>query len=209
MFWCICTCVCPEIVLVLVGLRVVPDSCHCHDNGRQKLECFCAPLQELINQLLMKLFREEVLRRGLGCGSAGAVWPVAVGSASVTVPRWNPAVTTLRHLPRAAGPRPVSHRDLGMVGQGMEAPGSTQGPKADLSQRSQELRVLVGLQGAASGCSGTGGSQPPRPTRYHWLPDVPQSKAGRFSLSPARKSSVRTGSCSPACRQLCRRIPIS
>ncbi|XP_048180998.1 LOW QUALITY PROTEIN: coiled-coil domain-containing protein 183 [Corvus hawaiiensis] len=28
----------------------------------------------------------------------------------------------------------------------MEAPGSTQGPKADLSQRSQELRVLVALQ---------------------------------------------------------------
>ncbi|XP_071303624.1 coiled-coil domain-containing protein 183-like [Agelaius tricolor] len=64
-----------------------------------------------------------------------------------------------------------------MVGQGMEAPGSTRGPKADLSQRSQEMRVLVGLQGAASGCSGTGAAQPPRPTRCHWLPDVPQSKA--------------------------------
>ncbi|XP_041340848.1 coiled-coil domain-containing protein 183 [Pyrgilauda ruficollis] len=33
-----------------------------------------------------------------------------------------------------------------MVGQGMEAPGSTRGPKADLSQRSQQMRVLVGLQ---------------------------------------------------------------
>ncbi|XP_077045020.1 uncharacterized protein LOC129129417 [Agelaius phoeniceus] len=86
-----------------------------------------------------------------------------------------------------------------MVGQGMEAPGSARGPKADLSQRSQEMRVLVGLQGAASGCSGTGAAQPPRPTRCHWLPDVPQSKARRFSLSPARKSSGRTGSCSPAC----------
>ncbi|XP_023802457.1 uncharacterized protein LOC111943794, partial [Cyanistes caeruleus] len=33
-----------------------------------------------------------------------------------------------------------------MVGRGMEAPGSTRGPKADLSQRSQEMRVLVDLQ---------------------------------------------------------------
>ncbi|TRZ17750.1 hypothetical protein HGM15179_009365 [Zosterops borbonicus] len=33
-----------------------------------------------------------------------------------------------------------------MVGQGMEAPGRTRGPKANLSQRSQELNVLVGLQ---------------------------------------------------------------
>ncbi|XP_005525946.1 PREDICTED: coiled-coil domain-containing protein 183 [Pseudopodoces humilis] len=33
-----------------------------------------------------------------------------------------------------------------MVGRGMEAPGSPRGPKADLSQRSQELRVLVALQ---------------------------------------------------------------
>ncbi|XP_053817314.1 coiled-coil domain-containing protein 183 [Vidua chalybeata] len=33
-----------------------------------------------------------------------------------------------------------------MVGLGMEAPGSTWGHKADLSQRSQEMRVLVGLQ---------------------------------------------------------------
>ncbi|XP_056362528.1 coiled-coil domain-containing protein 183 isoform X2 [Oenanthe melanoleuca] len=33
-----------------------------------------------------------------------------------------------------------------MVGQGMEAPGSARGPKAKLSQRSQELRALVGLQ---------------------------------------------------------------
>ncbi|XP_058710736.1 coiled-coil domain-containing protein 183-like [Poecile atricapillus] len=89
----------------------------------------------------------------------------------------------------------------------METPGSTRGPKADLGQRSQEMRVLVALQGAASGCSGTGASQPPRPLRCHGLPDVPQSKAGRFSVSPVRKRSVRTGSCSPACRRLCRRIP--
>ncbi|XP_005056441.1 PREDICTED: coiled-coil domain-containing protein 183 isoform X2 [Ficedula albicollis] len=33
-----------------------------------------------------------------------------------------------------------------MVGPGMEAPGSERGPKAKLSQRSQELRALVGLQ---------------------------------------------------------------
>ncbi|XP_063258432.1 coiled-coil domain-containing protein 183 isoform X3 [Prinia subflava] len=33
-----------------------------------------------------------------------------------------------------------------MLGQGMEAPGRTRGPKASLSQRSQEMRVLVGLQ---------------------------------------------------------------
>nr|XP_054503234.1 coiled-coil domain-containing protein 183 [Agelaius phoeniceus] len=31
----------------------------------------------------------------------------------------------------------------------MEAPGSARGPKADLSQRSQEMRVLVGLQGTS------------------------------------------------------------
>ncbi|XP_062363339.1 coiled-coil domain-containing protein 183 [Cinclus cinclus] len=37
-------------------------------------------------------------------------------------------------------------RDLGMMGQGMEAPGSTRGPKAELSQRSQEMRALVALQ---------------------------------------------------------------
>lgn len=43
----------------------------------------------------------------------------------------------------------------------MEAPSSTQGPKADLSQRSQEMRVLVALQGAASGCSGPGGVTAP------------------------------------------------
>ncbi|XP_032934452.1 uncharacterized protein LOC117006199 [Catharus ustulatus] len=64
----------------------------------------------------------------------------------------------------------------------MEAPGSAQGPKAELSQRHQEMRALVGLQGAASGCLGTGASQPPRPARYHRynLPDVPQSKAGKI-----------------------------
>ncbi|XP_014736966.1 PREDICTED: coiled-coil domain-containing protein 183 [Sturnus vulgaris] len=33
-----------------------------------------------------------------------------------------------------------------MVGRGMEAPGSTRGPKAELSQRSQEMRALVALQ---------------------------------------------------------------
>ncbi|XP_072772887.1 coiled-coil domain-containing protein 183-like isoform X2 [Taeniopygia guttata] len=33
-----------------------------------------------------------------------------------------------------------------MAGRGMEAPGSTRGPKASLSQRSQEMRVLVDLQ---------------------------------------------------------------
>ncbi|XP_066189208.1 LOW QUALITY PROTEIN: coiled-coil domain-containing protein 183-like [Sylvia atricapilla] len=74
------------------------------------------------------------------------MWPVAVGSAAVTVPRWNPVVTTLRLLPGAAGPQCLSPRGLGMVGQGMEAPSRKRGPKADLSQRSQELSVLVGLQ---------------------------------------------------------------
>ncbi|RMC10905.1 hypothetical protein DUI87_12618 [Hirundo rustica rustica] len=38
-----------------------------------------------------------------------------------------------------------------MVGQGMETPGSTRGPKASLSQRSQEMRVLVGLQASSLG----------------------------------------------------------
>ncbi|XP_066058317.1 LOW QUALITY PROTEIN: coiled-coil domain-containing protein 183-like [Chamaea fasciata] len=52
----------------------------------------------------------------------------------------------LRHLPGAAGPQRVSHRDLGTVGQGMEAPRRKRGPKADLSPLSQELHVLVGLQ---------------------------------------------------------------
>ncbi|KAF4787433.1 coiled-coil domain containing 183 [Turdus rufiventris] len=33
-----------------------------------------------------------------------------------------------------------------MVGRGMEPPGSARGPKAKLSQRSQEMRALVGLQ---------------------------------------------------------------
>lgn len=61
----------------------------------------------------------------------------------------------------------LSLRDLGMGGRGMEAPGSARGPKAELSQRHQEMRALVGLQGAASGCLGTGGSQPPHPARYH------------------------------------------
>ncbi|KAL2297211.1 hypothetical protein Nmel_016507 [Mimus melanotis] len=71
---------------------------------------------------------------------------MAVGSATVTVARWNPAVTALGHLPGAAGPRHLSPTDLGMVGQGMESPGSTRGPKAELSQRSQEMRALVTLQ---------------------------------------------------------------
>ncbi|RLV97966.1 hypothetical protein DV515_00011273 [Chloebia gouldiae] len=72
-------------------------------------------------------------------------WPVAVDRATVTVPRWNPAVTTLRRLPGQQG-LAVCPAGTGMVGQGMEAPGSTRGPKASLSQRSQEMRVLVDLQ---------------------------------------------------------------
>ncbi|XP_039588838.1 coiled-coil domain-containing protein 183 [Passer montanus] len=85
---------------------------------------------------------------------------VAVDSAVVTVPRWNPAVTTLRCLLGHGGTLRSQRcgaswgsrasasvlQGAGMAGQGMETPGSTRGPKADLSQRSQQMRVLVGLQ---------------------------------------------------------------
>lgn len=113
--------------------------------------------------------------------------------------------------PAGGGAAMAATRAAGLEGRGRNV-GTAQGQKANLSQRVQELRAVLALQGAAPSASrgrprgGRGGSwSPHRPAWYQQRLNFLQRKGGSFSRSHVRKSSVRTESCSPACVRRCRR----
>lgn len=91
---------------------------------------------------------------------------------------------------------------------GRDAAASGRGQKTKLSRHARELRAAAALQGAAPWAwRGRAGALAPPVVPQQRRLRVPQSKGGRFSRSRARKSSVGTGSGSPACARPCRKMP--